>query len=80
MVEVVEEDEYAYITFMVADKSPTPLIFSWPNYEDKVWVKFQHILCEISPHTPTGKSKRSYKLDESTKSFIKDIYAQTSIS
>ena len=34
VVEVDEED--AYITFMVADKSRIPLIFSWPNYEDKV--------------------------------------------
>ena len=70
MVEVDEEDEEAYIIFMVADKSRTPLIFSWQSYEDKVWVKFKHILCEFSPATPIGKSKRSYKLNEPTESFI----------
>ena len=36
VVEVEEEDEVAYITFIVADKSRTPLIFSWPNYKGKV--------------------------------------------
>ena len=80
MVEVDEEDKEAYVTFMVADKSRTPLIFSWPNYEDKVWVKLNHILCEVSPPTPIGKSERSYKLKESMESFIEDIYAQTIIS
>ena len=71
VAEVEEEDEVAYIAFMVADKSRTPLIFSWPNYEDKVWIKFKHILCEVSPPTPIGKSQRSYKLNESTESFYK---------
>ena len=75
-----EEDEVAYIAFMVADKSRTTLIFSWPNYEDKVRIKFKHRLCEISPPTPIGKSQRSYKLNDSTESCIKDIYAQLIIS
>ena len=80
VVEVEEVAEVAYIAFMVAGKSRTPLIFSWPNYEDKAWITFRNILCEVSRPTPIGKSQRSYKLNESTESFIKDIYAQIIIS
>ena len=51
VVEVDEEDEEAYITFMVADKSRSPLIFSWPNYEDKVRLN-SNTYCVKSAHLP----------------------------
>lgn len=77
VIEVDDEEDEAYISFMTADKERNPPTYSWPSREDKVWIKFKDVLCKINPPAPTGKSKRCFKLDCNTESLIKDIYAQT---
>ena len=39
-------------------------VFQWPKTEDKLWIGFSDIICEIPEPLPTGKTKRMFKLNE----------------
>lgn len=58
IIDLDEED--AEISFMVQKKD----LFQWPSAADIIWVKTSNILCVIKAPTPSGKSRRMFKVDK----------------
>ena len=68
-----EDEEEANISFMVLQDTENQ--FKWPARQDIVWTPFVNILCKISCHIATGRSKRLCNVNEQTIDFIGDMFA-----
>ena len=60
IIDIDMDDELPYkISFMESSKS----LFRWPKHADVIWCMKADILFTISAPTPSGKTKRLYKID-----------------
>ena len=49
-------------------------MYKWPQYEDRLWVQDDHVLCVLSSLTPSGKSGRLFKLSQDERSLVDDLF------
>ncbi|KAH3731231.1 hypothetical protein DPMN_142540 [Dreissena polymorpha] len=75
VLKVDESDGDAKISFMKKARVSTSVEkFKWPQPPDKIWVKFNQILCNVNEPEPVGKSGREFKLGEDDHELICQIF------
>lgn len=71
--EIVDKDKGELeISFMKSiNKCMT---FQWPASKDKIWLNCEDILTKIGKPTPTGRTKRAFKLEEQELQLIQTFF------
>ncbi|KAH3885867.1 hypothetical protein DPMN_009865 [Dreissena polymorpha] len=60
VLHVDTEDEDIEMTFLQQSKD----LFRWPRKEDKIWIDFTDVICQVSEPVTTGRPQRTFKLAE----------------
>lgn len=69
IMEFDEDDEEYYVRFM-EKTGKCPGVYKWPYPPDELWLHHTSIVTSIDEPTPTGKSKRLFKLSEKDMSLM----------
>ncbi|WAR31896.1 FUT1-like protein [Mya arenaria] len=54
-----------YIGKILGNDEDVRKLLQLPKHEDRIWIDRQNIICSVLEPSPTGKSRRMYKLSES---------------
>lgn len=44
--------------------------YKWPSEKDEIWIQSTHILMEISPPNPVGKTSRFFRIEKEVEEAI----------
>jgi hypothetical protein len=72
VINIDQTDKDAEICFLEKKKQ----FWQWPSREDKVWVNFHDIVCQVIKPVPTGKSQRMLKLAYGEKERIEKAFEE----
>lgn len=73
VTEVDEEEQEVQINFMTkAGKYGDT--YKWPSEKDEIWIQSTHILMEISPPNPVGKTSRFFRIEKEVEEAISNKF------
>lgn len=68
--EVDHEEQEIFVNFYEKAKNH----FRWPSRPDRLWIKYQDVLCTVADPQPTRKSKRHFSITREDQQIIEDRF------
>ena len=76
VVSIDESGGPEYLVSFMEQAGKLDCVFKWPKTEDELWISKKQLICKVSEPSPTGKSKRTFRLTEEDLQLIQDLHKE----